>query len=252
MQTVRPTIVAISGFSSNTGKTTLMCELLRALPGWEAIKLTRGHYRSCGKEPDTCCVSDLLSAEPSVRSGREGNYAPGKDTGRYWDAGAANVHWVIATDEQVESGIKQALERVRAPAVLIEGNSFLDYVEADFALVCARAEGGTIKTSARQVLLKASGVYVSTMDGDGESALARFSTWRTGLAVDLEMNGLPVYTRDDLPQLVEMLRTLRPATGSPAETCSQEGRLAPALILATALPHLMKNATTAASDFTAA
>jgi uridine kinase len=44
-----PTIVAVSGLSSNTGKTTLVCELLRRLPGWEAIKLTRGHYRSCGK-----------------------------------------------------------------------------------------------------------------------------------------------------------------------------------------------------------
>jgi hypothetical protein len=100
------TIVAISGFSSNTGKTTLMCELLRALPGWEAIKLTRGHYRSCGKDPDTCCVSDLLGDEPQVRSGREENYAAGKDTGRFWDAGASNVHWVIATDEQVEKGIE--------------------------------------------------------------------------------------------------------------------------------------------------
>ena len=55
-----PTIVAVSGLSSNTGKTTLVCELLRRLPGWEAIKLTRGHYRSCGKDPDGCCVSELL------------------------------------------------------------------------------------------------------------------------------------------------------------------------------------------------
>ena len=47
----RPIIVAVSGLSSNTGKTTLVCELLERLPGWEAIKLTRGHYRSCGKDP---------------------------------------------------------------------------------------------------------------------------------------------------------------------------------------------------------
>src|SRR5438093_9665021 len=39
-----PTIVAVSGLSSNTGKTTLARELLTRLPGWEAIKLTRGHY----------------------------------------------------------------------------------------------------------------------------------------------------------------------------------------------------------------
>src|SRR3954470_19219092 len=126
------TTVAIGGFSSEVGKTTLLCRLLHAFPGWEAIKLTRGHYRSCGKDPHACCVSHLLGDEPIVRSGRGQTYAPGKDTGRYWDAGAANVHWVIVTESQVGEGIGQALERVRAPGVLIEGNSFLSFIEVDF------------------------------------------------------------------------------------------------------------------------
>src|ERR671917_1917352 len=130
-----PMIVAISGFSSEVGKTTLACDFLRAFPGWEAIKMTRGHYRSCGKDPHACCVSHLLSAEPVIYSGREQTYAPGKDTGRYWDAGASNVHWVIVTDSQVEQGIRRALERVEAPGVLIEGNSFLEFVDVDFAVI---------------------------------------------------------------------------------------------------------------------
>ena len=200
-----PNIVAISGFSSNTGKTTLMCELLRALPGWEAIKLTRGHYRSCGKEPDTCCVSDLLGDKPLVRSGREENYTAGKDTARYWDAGAANVHWVIATDDQVAAGIKEALDRVQSSSVLIEGNSFLNFVAADFSLVCARADGGTIKSSAREILDKASGLYISTIEGDEADALQRFAAWRAGLRIDVPINGLRLYTHNDLPQLIAWL-----------------------------------------------
>src|SRR6185503_13164454 len=119
-----PRIVAVSGFSSNVGKTTLVCDLLRELSGWEAIKLTRGHYRSCGRDPAGCCVSDLLRSEPVIRSGRESNYEIGKDTGRFWDAGAANVHWVIVNDDQVEQGITEALSRVRAAGVIVEGNSF--------------------------------------------------------------------------------------------------------------------------------
>src|SRR5260370_12921271 len=91
----RPTIVAVSGLSSNTGKTTLMCDLLERLPGWEAIKLTRGHYRSCGKDPQACWVSDLLRDEPLIRSGREQNYETGKDTCRFLDVGAAHAHRVI-------------------------------------------------------------------------------------------------------------------------------------------------------------
>jgi molybdopterin-guanine dinucleotide biosynthesis protein len=115
------TTIAVAGTSSEVGKTTLLCSLLREFSGWEAIKMTRGHYRSCGKDPHACCVSHVLSDEPVIRSGREQTYACGKDTGRYWDAGASNVHWVIVTDDQVERGIGLALDRVEAPGVLIEG-----------------------------------------------------------------------------------------------------------------------------------
>src|SRR6266403_541280 len=207
MKTDRPTIVAVSGFSSNTGKTTLMCELLQRLPGWEAIKLTRGHYRSCGKDPQGCCVSDLLRDEPLIRSGRESNYEAGKDTARFWDAGAANVHWVIAGEDQVEAGIKQALSRVEAAGVLVEGNSLLDYVMADYAIMCARAGENRLKTSARRTLERADAVYLSTIDDcNAATAWSRFAAWRTGLPVDLDLNGKTVFSKDDIPRLIERIQ----------------------------------------------
>jgi hypothetical protein len=184
-----------------------VCELLARLPGWEAIKLTRGHYRSCGKDPQGCCVSDLIRDEPLIRSGREENYEAGKDTGRFWDAGAANVHWVIAGEDQVGDGIKQALSRVQSAGVIVEGNSFLDFVEADFAITCARAGENRMKTSARRTLAKADAIYLSTIDAcDAATARARFDEWRRGLSIDLNLNGLPVFTREDIPQLVERIK----------------------------------------------
>ena len=202
-----PTIVAVSGLSSNTGKTTLMCDLLQRLPGWEAIKLTRGHYRSCGKDPHGCCVSDLIRDEPLIRSGREENYETGKDTGRFWDAGAAAVHWVIANDAQVEDGIIQALARVKSAGVIVEGNSFLDYVAADFAITCARAGENKLKTSARRTLAKADALYLSTIDDcDAETARARFDEWRAGLSIDLNLDGLPLFTKGDIPLILECIR----------------------------------------------
>jgi len=206
MNQVRPRIVAVSGLSSNTGKTTLVCELLERLPGWEAIKITRGHYRSCGKDPSGCCVSDLLRDQPLIRSGREANYEKGKDTGRFWDAGADNVHWVIVGEDQVEAGIKEALSRVRAPGVIVEGNSFLDFVEADLAIICARAGENKLKTSARRTLQKADAIYLSTIEpcSLGE-ALARFERWRSGLSIDLPGEGIPTFSRDQLPQLLERI-----------------------------------------------
>lgn len=206
MNPSRPTIVAVSGLSSNTGKTTLVCELLNHLPGWEAIKLTRGHYRSCGKDPSGCCVSDLLQEKPLIRSGRDANYEKGKDTGRFWDAGAQNVHWVIVGEDQVEAGIKEALSRVKTNGVIVEGNSFLDYVEADFAIMCARAGENKLKTSARRTFDKADVLYLSTIDdSDRTKAIASFEEWRLGLAIDLDCHDVPVFTRLDIPRLIQAI-----------------------------------------------
>jgi molybdopterin-guanine dinucleotide biosynthesis protein len=199
-------VVVIAGTSSNTGKTTLLCDLLRELSreeSWEAIKLTRGHYRSCGKDPHACCVSHLLNDQPVVRSGRAETYAAGKDTGRYWDAGASNVHWVIVTDSQVEQGIRQALERVKSGGVLIEGTSVLRFINADFAVMVARADRGyqtspmKIKPSARRALSEGliDAIYFS---GDGEVFSPEAPPEWTGAA--------PVYTNRDLQRLISGIR----------------------------------------------
>jgi len=155
-----PIIIGVGGFNSDVGKTTLMCELLKWFPEWEAIKTTRGHYRSCGKDPHACCVSHLLSEEPLVRSGRDETYEKGKDTGRYWDAGAANVHWLICTDNQVEQGIKEALARVKSPGVFVEGNSFSDFVDTHHFVMVRLTADKKIKSSARRSYKKATAIYV--------------------------------------------------------------------------------------------
>jgi molybdopterin-guanine dinucleotide biosynthesis protein len=204
----RPTIIAVSGFISEVGKTTLMCDLLRAFPGWEAIKVTRGHYRSCGRDPHTCCVSDLLSDEPVIRSGRDQNYAFGKDTGRYWDAGAANVHWVIVTDEQVERGIKEVVERVTAPGVFIEGNSILEFLKVDLVLMVSRASGGKIKGSARQALAHSSAIYLSNSTEEGTDEREKFAHWRKVSGMDTRIGDLPIYTRADLPELIALVQQI--------------------------------------------
>ena len=151
-------------------------------------------------------MSDLIGEEAVVRSGRETNYEAGKDTGRFWDAGARNVHWVIVNDAQIESGIKEALSRVKTDAVLIEGNSFLEFVSPDFAIMCARAEGGTFKSSARKGLEKADVLYISSLDLNGVEARFKFDEWRRSLSVNLELRGVPVMTHDELELLVETIK----------------------------------------------
>src|ERR1043165_5951306 len=205
-------MVAVGGFSSDVGKTTLMCELLRAFPGWEAIKTPRGHYRSCGKSLEACCVSHLLSDEPLIRSGLEETYAEGKDTGRYWDAGASNVHWAIVTDAQVEQGIKRALERVRAPGVFIEGNSFQQFVKVDFTLMVTRPQPTQIKPSARRALLKTDAIYLFDEDREATRTREKFNAWRPTSAVGELVGEIAIYAREDLPELIGRLKAINAAT----------------------------------------
>jgi molybdopterin-guanine dinucleotide biosynthesis protein len=199
----------VGGFTSEVGKTTLLCELLRAFPGWEAIKTTRGHYRSCGKDPHACCVSHLLADEPVIRSGRELTYSPGKDTGRYWESGAANVHWLIATDAQVGDGIKQAIGRVKARGVFVEGNSFTEFVDPDFFVMVARQDDLKIKPTARRALSRVSAVYVSgATDSSGTRDRQRVSEFLSKFKPGEAGSSWPIFTRSQLTKLVSLLQGL--------------------------------------------
>lgn len=196
----RPVIVGVGGFTSEVGKTTLMCDLLQSFPGWEAIKTTRGHYRSCGKDPHTCCVSDLLEEKAVIRSGRELTYEAGKDTGRYWDAGASNVHWVVATDQQVEEGIKQAFDCVQARGVFIEGNSFSKFLEPDYFVMVVRADDLKIKRTAREVLNRVAAFYISGENEGAENEL--LTKYLSQQDAGRALNDVPIFYRSDLTRLI--------------------------------------------------
>jgi molybdopterin-guanine dinucleotide biosynthesis protein len=196
----RPVIIGVGGFTSEVGKTTLMCDLLQSFPGWEAIKTTRGHYRSCGKDPHACCVSDLLEEKAVIRSGKELTYKAGKDTGRYWDAGASNVHWVVATDEQVDEGINNAFGRVKGQGVFVEGNSFSKFLEPDYFVMVVRADDLKIKRTAREVCKRVSAFYVSGEKQGADEAL--LATYLAQADPGTTRGEVPIYYRSDLMRLI--------------------------------------------------
>jgi molybdopterin-guanine dinucleotide biosynthesis protein len=171
------TVVAIAGLSSNVGKTTLVCALLERLRAWEAIKVTKGHYRSCGKDPHACCVSHLLADEPLVMSDRRATDVAGKDTGRYWGAGASNVHWVVATRKDVEEGVRLALARVGRDAlgVVVEGTGFLKSIPVDLSVMVVPDAPGEIKASALAALPHVDYLYVSGSASNGSPQIAELA-----------------------------------------------------------------------------
>jgi hypothetical protein len=188
------TIFVIAGTASNVGKTSLVCDLLRAFPEYEAIKLTRGHSRSCGRAPAACCVSPLLQDQPLILSDSEQTKVPGKDTGKYWAAGAANVHWVIAKEDQVEPGIELALARVTSPGVIIEGTSVLKYLQPSKSVLVTRSPLIEIKSTAR-LALQAGHIQSIYLNG------------LAPLTLEPLFAGVPIYTPDDFPALVNYLKS---------------------------------------------
>jgi len=148
----------------------------------------------------------LLGNEPVIRSGRDQTYEPGKDTGEYWNAGAKNVHWMIATEHQVETGINQALDRVRSKGVIIEGNSFTQFVNVDYLIMVARANDLKIKGSARRALSKASALYLWNGAGLEDDARRAFSEWAESSKLGHLVDGLPIYTQESFSQLLADVR----------------------------------------------
>ena len=196
-------VVTVSGTASEVGKTGLMCVLLGRLSGWAAVRVTRGHYRSCGRDPETCCVSHLLGDHPRVFADRAVTGAKGKDTGRYWEAGAADVRWVVAARGQEHRGLRQALADLTGTGgVLVEGNRILERLpQPRLALLVAHPAQREVKASARRILDRIDAVFVP--DADLASSLEDPSTL---VGAPPGTRRWPVYGPPDLDRLAAMLR----------------------------------------------
>lgn len=194
-------VVTVSGTASEVGKTGLVCELLGRLSGWGAVKVTRGHYRSCGRDPDTCCVSHLLGDRPRVFADRAVTAVDGKDTGRYWEAGAGDVRWVVASRGQEGEGLDEALaELSHLPGILVEGNRILEHFRPRCAVLVAHPEQREVKSSARRILDRIDVLFVPddrVADGLGDPSALVASPPRT--------RSWPVFGPADLDGLVELL-----------------------------------------------
>ncbi len=195
-------VVTVSGTASEVGKTGLVCELLGRLPGWGAVKVTRGHYRSCGRDPDTCCVSHLLGDRPRVFADRAVTAVDGKDTGRFWRAGAGDVRWVVASRGQEGRGLDEALAGLAGmPGVLVEGNRILEHVLPRLAVLVAHPDQREVKSSARRVLDRIDVLFVP----DGR--LARTLGDPSALvASPPRSRSWPVFGPADLDALAELIR----------------------------------------------
>jgi molybdopterin-guanine dinucleotide biosynthesis protein len=142
-------IICVAGASSGVGKTTVACGMLRHLPGWAALKVTRSHRHGPCPHRKGCNVCATLQQPYRLLEMAPGKDVPGKDTWRLREAGASRVLWLIARPEAVQRGLKDALRKLKsAPGVVVEGNSAVPLVGADLVVMVKR-RGGDLSPSAR-------------------------------------------------------------------------------------------------------
>lgn len=118
--------IVVGGGWSSCGKTSVVELLLKALPGWSAIKVTPSR-------PDeicplgTCCGACAAPEGPfEVITDPAVLAQTGKDTARYLAAGAAQVAWVRALPEALPAAMQAATEGFApSPGVIVESTTLI-------------------------------------------------------------------------------------------------------------------------------
>ena len=125
-------IIVVGGGGRGSGKTALICGLIRALPEieWTAIKITSHDH---GK-PTPIWEETVASQEI--------------DTGRYLASGAKRALLATAADDQLGGVVQQILEKhLPTDALIFESNRVLSHVRPDLCLAAATNPHGSRKPS---------------------------------------------------------------------------------------------------------
>jgi molybdopterin-guanine dinucleotide biosynthesis protein len=148
-------LIVIGGHSRNVGKTSVVAELIAALPeyNWTALKITQYGHGVCSMDGEPChCATDDHSWAISEELDRSGE----SDTSRFLAAGAARVWWV-----RTEQGrLAEAMPTVRGKLVesknaIVESNSILKFLRPDLYLTVLDPATADFKRSAQEFLDRA-------------------------------------------------------------------------------------------------
>jgi hypothetical protein len=169
--TARPArLITVAGSGSNSGKTTLVCDLLRRISTTRrvgALKIataTADHRCARSGLPCSC-----LEFEGPSRLSREPGRAEraGKDTWRMRQAGADPVWFLQTTVDSAEEASRRVVaEMVDPPLWIVEGAAPLRCGLADLGIVVASGDGREPKAGWLELVSRADAVLFNTWTGD--------------------------------------------------------------------------------------
>jgi hypothetical protein len=195
-----PTIV-IGGHSRSVGKTSVVAELISALPEfeWTAVKITQYGHGICSVNGRTC---DCATADHAWAITEERDRSGGSDTSRFLVAGARRALWV-----RTEQGrLAEAMPALRAKIspeqhLIMESNSVLKFMRPDLYLTILNPQVADFKASARQYLDLADAVIVHQT---GEKSAWKSVSLKPVLGKPIFSIQAPPYVT---PQIVSFVRS---------------------------------------------
>lgn len=151
-------ILVVGGGGSGVGKTTLICRLIEALPGWAAIKVSPVHDTGAAgaRRPLDHGLMGPYRIDATERGGAE------SDTARLRTAGADPVLWIRSRPSRLGDALSEALSLLAgAPGVIIEGNSAARHLETIAVVFVTRWGRRDVKPSAAALARNADWVVLN-------------------------------------------------------------------------------------------
>ena len=157
-------IVIIGGHSRNVGKTSVVAEIISALPelNWTAVKVTQYGHGICSADGGPC---DCSTDDHTLAVTEERDSSGESDTSRFVVAGAKKVYWVRTR----QGMLAEAMPRVRkiiedAENVVFESNSLVKFLRPDLYIPVLDFANPDFKSSAREFLDRADALILQNRD----------------------------------------------------------------------------------------
>ncbi len=155
-------IVVVGGHTRNIGKTSVVANLISALPElqWTAFKITQFGHGICSANGKPC---DCETGAHTIAVTEERRATLGTDTARFITAGAVRAFWVRTRQGQLADAMPRVQKELAAATnAIIESNSILEFLQPDLYLPVLDAANPDFKPSAQKFLDRADAVLWSS------------------------------------------------------------------------------------------
>jgi molybdopterin-guanine dinucleotide biosynthesis protein len=166
--------LAVGGHSRNTGKTSLVVDIIRATRefNWTAVKITQYGHGICAAHAHPC---DCAPSDHGFALDQETRSDTGTDSSRFLAAGARRSFWLRTQ----QGRLAEALPRVREALdysghLILESNSILRFLRPDCYMVVLEPGNADFKESLRTHISRADALVLRSDWKNREETLAEW------------------------------------------------------------------------------